>query len=153
MRAGCEPCLVPLASPTVLPACTLKGILFPIEVLVEAFLYLIPEAATVGAIHSAIRCTMSSWGNNETEIPSFLDVASALFSMVTMSRLVYCQPNSVPPHDAVYVMSMVLRDCFDEVVLRPLSHVLESEGVASVERLFLQMVVIHAVLFKYIVAN
>jgi hypothetical protein len=144
---------VPLTSATVLPACTLKMVLFPIEVLVEAFLYLVPEAATVSVIHSAIRDTMLSWGNELKEIPSLLDVASTLFSMITKSVLVECQPNPAPPHDAVYVMSKDLRDCFNEVLLRPFSDVLESNGVDSVARLFLPVVIIHAVLFKHMVVN
>ena len=147
-RAGFEgPVSVSLISSAALPRSMLRRMFLSTDVLVEAFLYLIPEAATVGSIHSAIQNTMSAWGNDEVDIPCLPAVGEALFSMITKHPFIHYQPNPVPPHDAIYVMDQVLRDCLDTIILTPFAEVRKQEGAAGIEHLFLPVVVIRAVLF------
>lgn len=138
---------IPTGSVDALPPSVLRTIQFPTDVLVEAFLYLLPPSATVYAIHKAIKDVMLSWDNDEEEIPSLQTVAATVFQMVLTNQLIYCAPNPSPPYSAVYGMVDSLRACFDSIILQSFADLMGQNGSEAVERMFLPVVVIRNVLF------
>ncbi len=137
------------ADTSVLNRQVVRTILFPVDALVEAFLFVMADTATVAKVWEGIKTSMMQWGCKEEEVPSMTTVANTLYQLVLKNERIVVINNSTPPYDAIYALQPSTRASYSNLILTPVPVNIVPD-LESAVKLLTTLTAIRRIMFPYV---